>query len=489
MVFAGDSFGEAPGAAAARLAIRSLDGALPDALDGTDAVPLVLIPAPPPGVRLPLPVLTELRQTALQLYELWVIQCISAEVPGAADLLMQSLHERVRRAMPFARPLASLVLDLLHRLFTHQVSEPCAASLVRCRALQTSVNLIAWLQAESSRDGDAAAAAPPASAALTVAAGIADVPAADAVAMQLRQVLCCALAATPSAAAALLSSERSVGRLFQLAKAGWHEVAVPVLSALLFSAGNHPALAEFAARYLDLLRVSLSLPAGFDLTKELLYGLQVRDGFTCCCCMHKLLMNMAWKRPPRLTTVSQGAERECILSGVLFAAHIPGVHALVRWRVSTPATAVAAPSPAPPSCPHTRARRTEMWLAVQQQRRGRAAEAQHVLAALRKLRALDTILTVGRLLPAEERGASAGGEAVLVECLQCILALVRGNGTMRAHFRRDIQLASVLELVHDCMGAAKVQRNVLAVVLGIALEAKYDSAKPPPQVRPSARLC
>lgn len=120
---------------------------------------------------------------------------------------------------------------------------------------------------------------------------------------------------------------------------------------------------------------------------------------------------------------------------------------------------------------------------MQQQRRGRAAEAQHVLAALRKLRALDTILTVGRLLPEAERGASAGGEAVLVECLQCILALVRGNGTMRAHFRRDIQLANVLALVHDCMGAAKVQRNVLAVVLGIALEAKYDSAKPPPQVR------
>ena len=106
-----------------------------------------------------------------------------------------------------------------------------------------------------------------------------------------------------------------------------------------------------------------------------------------------------------------------------------------------------------------------------------------MLAALRKLRALETILMVGRLLPEDERGASAGGEAVLVECLQCILALVRGNGTMRAHFRRDVQLASVLALVHDCMGAAKVQRNVLAVVLGIALEAKYDSAKPPPQVR------
>lgn len=100
-------------------------------------------------------------------------------------------------------------------------------------------------------------------------------PAVDAVALQLRQVLCCALAATPSAASALLSSDRSVSRLFDIAQTGWHEVAVPVLSALLFSAGNHPSLAEFAARYLDLLRISLSLPAGFDLTKELLYGLQV----------------------------------------------------------------------------------------------------------------------------------------------------------------------------------------------------------------------
>lgn len=298
---------------------------VPETSDDPDTVAVVLRPNPPPSGGLPTPVLTELRQTALQLYELWVIQCMDANIPGAADLLMQSLHERVRRAMPFARPLACLVLDLLNRLCQHHVREPCAASLIRCRALHTSVNLIEWLHMEASRTeaADAAAASTPrgvsvssqpmsnlAHASVTPQLGGAegarnaqpspstpnatttspggtgtgtvhppsvgaDDPSPHAVAMQLRRVLCSVLSASPAAAPALLESDRSVAKLFQRARSGWHDVAVPVLSALMFASPHVDVLTPFAARYLKLLKSSLSLPAGFEVTKALLHGLQV----------------------------------------------------------------------------------------------------------------------------------------------------------------------------------------------------------------------
>lgn len=315
-------------AGAAAFSIRSLDATVPEASDDPDTIPVVLRPNPPSKGGLPPPVLTELRQTALQLYELWVIQCTDANVPGASDLLMQSLHERVRRAMPFARPLACLVLDLLYRLCQHHVREPCAASLIRCRALHTSVNLIEWLHIEASRtkqedslleasgtepatprtntvtlaihntpavektpqlggvkSAGATPVTPPSGGTTSgpathsppppLAGGASDDPSPHAVALQLRRVLCSVLSASPAAAPAMLESERSVGKLFARARSGWHDVAVPVLSALLFAAPHADVLTPFAARYLKLLKSSLSLPAGFSVTKELLHGLQV----------------------------------------------------------------------------------------------------------------------------------------------------------------------------------------------------------------------
>jgi hypothetical protein len=62
------------------------------------------------------------------------------------------------------------------------------------------------------------------------------------------------------------------------------------------------------------------------------------------------------------------------------------------------------------------------------------------------------------------------------------MAAVQGNEEMRMHFRHDVDVRKVMALVRDCMGAAKVQRNVLEVVLGIVLETKYDPAQPAPQI-------
>lgn len=50
------------------------------------------------------------------------------------------------------------------------------------------------------------------------------------------------------------------------------------------------------------------------------------------------------------------------------------------------------------------------------------------------------------------------------------------------HFRNDVDVRKVMALVRDCMGSAKVQRNVLSVVLGIVLEAKYDPLQPAAQI-------
>lgn len=49
---------------------------------------------------------------------------------------------------------------------------------------------------------------------------------------------------------------------------------------------------------------------------------------------------------------------------------------------------------------------------------------QTLQTALRKLRALDTILTVGRGVSPADKGTAAG-EEVLVESMQCLLALVQ----------------------------------------------------------------
>lgn len=67
-----------------------------------------------------------------------------------------------------------------------------------------------------------------------------------------------------------------------------------------------------------------------------------------------------------------------------------------------------------------------VWMrgCVQQQRRSRTVGTQTLQTALRKLRALDVILTVGRGVKPEDKGTAAG-EEVLVESMQCLLALVQ----------------------------------------------------------------
>jgi hypothetical protein len=65
-----------------------------------------------------------------------------------------------------------------------------------------------------------------------------------------------------------------------------------------------------------------------------------------------------------------------------------------------------------------------VWLVVQQQRRSRTVGTQTLQTVLRKLRALDVILTVGRGVKPEDKGTEAG-EEVLVESMQCLLALVQ----------------------------------------------------------------
>lgn len=59
---------------------------------------------------------------------------------------------------------------------------------------------------------------------------------------------------------------------------------------------------------------------------------------------------------------------------------------------------------------------------------------------------------------------------------------MQGNEEMRMHFRHDVDVRKVMALVRDCMGSAKVQRNVLEVVLGIVLEAKYDAQQAVSQI-------
>lgn len=61
---------------------------------------------------------------------------------------------------------------------------------------------------------------------------------------------------------------------------------------------------------------------------------------------------------------------------------------------------------------------------MQQQRRTRTAGTQTLQTTLRKLRALDVILTVGRGVKHPDKGTAAG-EEVLVESMQCLLALVQ----------------------------------------------------------------
>jgi hypothetical protein len=68
---------------------------------------------------------------------------------------------------------------------------------------------------------------------------------------------------------------------------------------------------------------------------------------------------------------------------------------------------------------------------VQQQRRSRTSRSSTVQTTLRKLRALDAILAVGRGVRAQDKGAPAG-EEVLVECMQCLLALVQVRPRMHA---------------------------------------------------------
>lgn len=68
--------------------------------------------------------------------------------------------------------------------------------------------------------------------------------------------------------------------LFDLSVAGWHAIAVPVLSARLYAPvegpGERALWNHVCQRYLDLLTRSLSTPPGLALTLALLKGLQVR---------------------------------------------------------------------------------------------------------------------------------------------------------------------------------------------------------------------
>lgn len=74
---------------------------------------------------------------------------------------------------------------------------------------------------------------------------------------------------------------------------------------------------------------------------------------------------------------------------------------------------------------------------VQQQRRSRSVGTQTLQTTLRKLRALDVILAIGRGLQPTAKGTAAG-EEVLVESMQCLLALVQVCCVLRAAFEFKI---------------------------------------------------
>ena len=221
--------------------------------------------------------INDLRAVSLLLVELCVLKALDTHIPGAPDDEIRALMNRIRATVAGAPDLAMQLVPTLKRLLSIQPAAVCS-SLIRCDSLMQLVRLLQWLHASamtpvvtsarSSFTGTTPLSNPPAQS-----------PPTTPVVFEIATVLADVIAATGDAAYAAMRSEALVEACFALLLSGWHRIVVPILAGILHApvedAADKVVWDGLCEKYLGLLKTSLSLPFGLDLTLALLEGLQV----------------------------------------------------------------------------------------------------------------------------------------------------------------------------------------------------------------------